>query len=84
MEKYLEYVQRENANKVERIHKEYQEELQAVNLKQVAELEDLKLLSNKQLEESCQEVEKLRQVYDSEVHDLKDSLGEQTTVQFQF
>ena len=35
---------RKNANEVERIHKEHQEELQAVNSKHVAELEDLKLL----------------------------------------
>ena len=79
MEKYLEQVQRMNAKKVERIHKEHQKELQAVNAKHVAELEDLKLLTKRQLDESGQEMEERRQAYDSEVHDLKESLGEQTT-----
>ena len=79
MEKYLEQVQRMNANEVERIRKEHQEELEAVNSKHVAELEDLKLLTNKQLEKAGREMEKRRQVYDSEVHDLKESLGEQAT-----
>ena len=78
MEKYLEQVQGMNANDVKRIHKEHQKELQAVNSKHVAELEDLKLLTKKQLDESGQEMEKRRQAYDSEVHDLKESLGEQT------
>ena len=79
MEKYLEQVQRMNANEVERIHKEHQQELQAVNSKHVAELEDLKLLTEK-LDKSGQKMEKRRQAYDSEVHDLKESLGEQTKV----
>ena len=79
MKKYLEQVQRMNANEVERIHKEHQKELQAVIAKHVAEFEDLKMLTKKQLDESGQEMEERRQAYDSEVHELKESLGEQTT-----
>lgn len=72
MEKDLGQVQRKNANEVERIHKEHQQELQAVSSKHLSELEDLKLLTNKQLEEKGQEVKKLKQMYDSEGHELRE------------
>lgn len=81
MEKYLQEVQRMNAKEVERMNKEQQEELQAVKSKHVAELENVKLLMTKQLEETGQEVKKLRQVYDSEVHELKGSLSKRVLLQ---
>ena len=81
MEKYLQQLQRMNANEVERMHKEQQGELQAVNSKHVAELAELKLLTTKQLEETGQEVKKLRQVYDIEVHELKGSLSKRILLQ---
>ncbi|KAJ7375489.1 hypothetical protein OS493_002263 [Desmophyllum pertusum] len=59
-----------------------------MNSKHVAELENLKLLMSKQLEETGQEVDKTRQekfdkfkqIYDSEVNALKEALDKQITL----
>ena len=88
LEENLNEVQRLNANEVERLQTDHQEELQAVNSKHIAELENLKTMMSKQLEETGQEVdrtrqeqlEKLKQVYESEVNVLKESLDKQITL----
>ena len=55
LEENLDQAQKFNAIEVERLHTEHQEELQAVNSKHLAELENLKQLMNMQLEETGQE-----------------------------
>ena len=85
LEKNLDQAQKFNAIGAERLHTEHQEELQAVNSKHLAELENLKQLMNMQLEETGQEadksrqeqMDKLKQVYEGEVNVLKESLDKQ-------
>ena len=88
LEENLREVQRLNAGEVEKLQTKHEEELQAVNSRHVAELENLKLLMSKQMEETGQEVdktrqdqlEKLKQLYESEVNVLKETLDKQITL----
>ena len=88
LEENLREVQRMNASKVEKLQTEHEEELQAVHSKHVAELENLKLSMNNQMEETGEEVnktrqdqlEKLKQLYESEVNVLKETLQKQITL----
>lgn len=88
LEESLREVQKLNATEVERLQTDHEEELQAVNSKHVAELENLKLLMSKQMEESGQEVdktrqeqlEKFKQIYESEVNVLKETLDKQISL----
>ena len=88
LEENLRELQRMNASEVEKLQTEHEEELKAVNSKHVAELENLKLLMNKQMEETGLEVdktrqdqlEKLKELYENEANALKDTLDKQITL----
>ena len=88
LEENLREVQRLNASEVEKLQTDHEVELQAVNSTHVAELENLKLLMSKQIEETGQEVdktrqeqlEKFKQIYESEINILKETLDKQITL----
>lgn len=88
LEENLRELQGVNASEVEKLQTEHEEELQAVNSKHVAELENLKQLMNKQMEETGLEVdktrqdqlEKFKQLYESEANVLKETLDKQITL----
>lgn len=85
LEEKLEESRRANANEVERLKLTHEEEVQSLNSKHVAELENLKLLMKEQVESKGEEgdsarqqqVDKLGEVYESEVNALKESLNKQ-------
>lgn len=88
LEENLRELQGVNASEVEKLQTEHEEELRAVNSKHVAELENLKQLMNKQMEETGLEVdktrqgqlEKFKQLYESEANVLKETLDKQITL----
>ena len=88
LEENLRELQRMNASEVEKLQTEHDEELKAINSKHVAALENLKLLMNKQMEETGLEVdktrqdqlEKLKELYENEANALKDTLDKQITL----
>lgn len=88
LEENLLEVQKINASQVEKLQTEHEEELQAVNSKHAAELENLKLLMMQQMEETEEEddktrqgqLEKLQLLYESEVNVLKETLDKQITL----
>lgn len=88
LEENLRELQGVNASEVEKLQTEHEEELQAVNSKHVAESENLKQLMNKQMEETGLEVdktrqdqlEKFKQLYESEANVLKETLDKQITL----
>ena len=88
LEENLRELQGVNASEVEKLQTEHEEELQVVNSKHVAELENLKQLMNKQMEETGLEVdktrqdqlEKFKQLYESEANVLKETLDKQITL----
>ena len=85
LEENLRELQRMNASEVEKLQTEHEEELKAVSSKHGAELENLKLLMSKQMEETGLEedktrqdqLEKLKQLYENEANGLKETLDKQ-------
>ena len=81
----LEESRKMNAGEVQRLQLEHEEEMQALNSKHVAELENLKLLMSDQLEAKGDEVDNtgqqqlnnLKEIYESEVNMLRESLDKQ-------
>ena len=92
LEENLEESRRANATEVERLKLTHEEEVQSLNSKHVAELENLKLLMKEQVESKGEEgdsarqqqVNKLTEVYESEVNALKESLNKQIELNNEF